>query len=101
MSLTVGSRLGHYNVTALVGSSAIPSRGCARLTQLTRLRCWPLVLSHRGDSCGRSGGWHLRLGILGRSPATMTLSPGTRLAHYDVTALIGGGDMGQVWRGTD
>ena len=26
----------------------------------------------------------------------MALSPGTRLGHYDVTALIGEGGMGQV-----
>ncbi len=28
----------------------------------------------------------------------MALSPGTRLGHYDVTALIGEGGMGSVWR---
>ena len=28
----------------------------------------------------------------------MPLSAGTRLGHYEVTALIGEGGMGQVWR---
>ena len=31
----------------------------------------------------------------------MSLSPGTRLGHYDVTSLIGQGGMGQVWQATD
>ena len=30
---------------------------------------------------------------MGRFQATMSLSPGTRLAHYDVTALLGEGGM--------
>ena len=28
----------------------------------------------------------------------MSLTPGTRLGHYDVTALIGEGGMGQLYR---
>ena len=31
----------------------------------------------------------------------MAVAVGSRLGHYDVTALIGEGGMGQVYRGTD
>jgi serine/threonine protein kinase len=31
----------------------------------------------------------------------MALDVGSRLGHYDVTALIGEGGMGQVYRATD
>jgi len=44
------------------------------------------------------------LGVIGSGPLAqqiMALSPGMRLGHYDVTALLGEGGMVQVWQDTD
>ena len=37
----------------------------------------------------------------GQPPPVMALTVGSRIAHYDVTALIGEGGMGQVYQATD
>ena len=37
----------------------------------------------------------------GSAPQLMALEIGSRLGHYDVTALIGEGGMGQVYSATD
>ena len=35
------------------------------------------------------------------APTLMALTVGSRLGHYDVTALIGEGGMGEVYQATD
>ena len=35
------------------------------------------------------------------TPPAMALTVGSRLGHYDVTALIGEGGMGQAYQATD
>ncbi len=43
----------------------------------------------------------MRLNCVNRSTTTYGLQVGSRLGHYDVTALIGAGGMGQVYQATD
>ena len=38
---------------------------------------------------------------MARIQATMSLSPGTRLGHCDMTTLISEGGMGPVWQAPD
>ncbi len=41
------------------------------------------------------------MGAESSNPPAMPLTVGSRLGHYDVTALIGEGGMGQVYQATD
>ena len=46
-------------------------------------------------------GFVLRTELLEKNNLAMALTVGSRLGHYDVTALIGEGGMGQVYQATD
>ncbi len=70
-----------------------------RLTTAGRRACSArqLVASTVGSKRKlKSAGSSVRRRIMASFQATMPLSPGTRLGHYDVTALLGEGGMGQV-----
>ncbi len=54
MALTIGSRLGHYEVTALIGEGGMGQVYEARDTKLKRKVVLPQALTERGWTCSHS-----------------------------------------------
>ena len=89
MPLSAGTRLGHYDVTALLGEGGMGQVWQAADTQLNRqvaLKILPDAFAADPD----------RLARFTREAQILA-----SLNHPWVTALLGEGGMGQVWQATD
>ena len=101
MALEVGSRLGHYDVTALIGEG-----GMGQVYQVRDVETHVTHYSnHRRETTGIHGRRCLRRRRCCLKVAThdgerllylMSLEPGTTLSPYSVTAKIGEGGMGEA-----
>ena len=86
MALSVGSRLGHYAVTALIGEGGmgqvISTVAVVGAVAVALALIWTPVMA------------------LSSSPSSRPADPGLPRYH-DVTIKIGEGGMGEVWQATD